>query len=85
MEKPKSGYSGSGFRTYPLSISVGIVSIPKPSAAVGLLQPRKKQKLFLSEISADPQKRPYGVKRVPRRIKNGHKYLMKIDIKFNIS
>ena len=39
----------------------------------------------MSEISADPQKRPYGVKGVPHRVENGQKFLMKIDIKFNIS
>ena len=79
MEKPKSGCSGSEFRTYPppLSISVGIQT-------VSLVQPRKKF-FCVSEISADPQKRSYEVKGVSCRVKNGQKFLMKIDKKFNIS
>ena len=83
MEKPNPGYPGSEFHISPLSISVGIRSIPKPFG-VGLVQPRKKI-FFVSEISADPQKRPYGVKGVSCRVKNGQKFLMKIDKKFNIS
>ena len=67
----------------PLSISVGIRSIPKPFG-VSLVQPWQKF-FFVSEISADPQKRPYGVKGASSRVKNGQKFLMKIDKKFNIS
>ena len=33
----------------------------------------------------DPQKRPYGVKGASHRVKNGQKFLVKIDIKFIIS
>ena len=84
MGKPNPGYPGSEFHTYPpLSISVGIRSIPKPFG-VGLVQPREKF-FFVSEISADPQKRPYGVKGVPRRVKNGQKFPLKIELKLNIS
>ena len=62
----------SGSVPPPLSISVGVGSIPKPFG-VGLVSPRKNF-FFVSEISADPQKRPYGVKGVFHRVKNGQKF-----------
>ena len=40
---------------------------------------------FVSEISADPQKRPYGVKGDSSRVKNDPNFLMKIYLKFIIS
>ena len=79
MGKPDSGYPGSGFQTYPLSISMSIGSIPK-IFGVGLVQ-HWKEIFFVSEISADPRKRPYGVKGVSHRAKNGQKVLVKFDAK----
>ena len=67
----------------PLSNSVSSGSIPKPFG-VGLV-PTWKKKFFVSEISADPQKRPYGVKRASSRVKNDQNFLVKIYIKFIIS
>ena len=67
----------------PLSISVSSGSIPKPFG-VGLV-PTWKKKFFVSEISADPQKRPYGVKGASSRVKNDQNFLVKIYIKFIIS
>ena len=58
-------------------------SIPKPFGVA--LVPTWKKIFLVSEISADPQKRPYGVKGVPHRLKNAQNFLVKIDIKFNIS
>ena len=63
----------------PLSISVSIGSIPK-IFGVGLVQ-HWKEIFFVSEISADLQKRPYGVKGVSHRAKNGQKVLVKFDTK----
>ena len=67
----------------PLSISVSSGSIPKPFG-VGLV-PTWKKNFFVSEISADPQKRPYGVKGASSRVKNDPNFLVKIYIKFIIS
>ena len=47
------------------SISVGIRSIPNPFWEGGGLKTILEKNLFISEISADPQKRPYEVKEVP--------------------
>jgi hypothetical protein len=40
-----------------------------------------KKNVFVSEISADPQKHPYGVKGVCRKAKNGQKVFVKFDTK----
>ena len=62
-----------------LSISVSIGRIPK-IFGVGLVQ-HWKEIFFVSEISADPQKRPYGVRGGSRRAKNGQKHFVKFDTK----
>ena len=67
----------------PLSISVSSGSIPKPFGVA--LVPTWKKNFFVSEISADPQKRPYGVKGASSRVKNDPNFLMKIYLKFIIS
>jgi hypothetical protein len=46
---------------------------------VGLVQHWKKN--FVSEISADPQKRPYRPKGVSRWAKNDQKFFVKFDTK----
>ena len=63
----------------PPSISVSIGSIPK-IFGVGLVQ-HWKEIFFVSEISADPQKCPYGVRGGSRRAKNGQKHFVKFDTK----
>ena len=84
MGKPNSGYSENGRHTSPpLSISMSFGSIPKPFGVA--LVPTWKKIFFVSEISADPQKRPYGVKGASRRVKNEQNFLMKIYLKFIIS
>ena len=67
----------------PLSISVSSRSIPKPFGVA--LVPTWKKNFFVSEISADPQKRPYGVKGASSRVKIDPNFLMKIYLKFIIS
>ena len=84
MGKPTPGCPGSVSRACPpLSISVSSGSIPKPFGVA--LLPTWKKIFFVSEISADPQKRPYGVKGASSRVKNDPNFLMKIYLKFIIS
>jgi hypothetical protein len=51
----------------PLSIFMSVESIPE-ILGVGLVQ-HKQEICFVSKISADPQKRPYGVRGGSRRAK----------------
>ena len=83
MGKPNPGYQGSGFHTSPPHLSPWVLGA-FPSL-LGEFSTTSEKIFFVSEISADPQKRPYEVKGVSCRVKNGQKFLMKIDIKFNIS
>jgi hypothetical protein len=79
MGKPYSGCPGSEWHPCPLSISMSVGRIPE-IFGVGWAQ-HWKEIFFVSEISADPQKRPYGAKGVSRRPKNGQKVFVKFDTK----
>ena len=69
----------SRFHIFPLYISMSIGSLPK-IFGVDLVQ-HWKEICFVAKISADPQERPYGVKVVSHRVKNGQKVLVKFDTK----
>ena len=80
MGSKKSSHTQCEWRCYPSSsISVSIGSIPK-IFGVGLVQ-HWKEIFFGSEISADPQKPPWGQKFLPRRALFGIKNFVDFHIK----
>ena len=83
MGKPTPGCIGSEFQACP---PIYLREFWEHSQTIwGGLSTNLKKNFFVSEISADPQKRPYGVKGASSRVKNDPNFLVKIYIKFIIS